>query len=196
MSEFSGAVTDDDEQLAERYLLGDPDAFAEVDRWIRIALRKRYPGLAGDHDDLAQEAHVRLLASLRAKRYSSERSLRAYVSGLVHHIGVDRIRAVYRARLSALDLSSQPAPADARDPYRDLRTADDSALLFQAILEVPPNCREMWRLMFVERLNYEQIAARLSVPVGTVKSRMWSCRRKALSALRRLRFVRSATGPG
>ena len=182
----------DDADRTRRYLRGSADAFIEVDQWIQIALRRRYPGLAEEHEDLAQVVHAKLVSSLKDGRYSRGRSLRAYVSGVVHHAAIDRLRELYRVRLMKIEISHRPPPDDARDPYRALRRTDEDDLFRQALLAVPKRCREMWRLMFVERLTYEEIGERLSIPAGTVKSRMWHCRRKALAALRRLRFLRTS----
>jgi RNA polymerase sigma-70 factor (ECF subfamily) len=177
----------EDRLRTEGYLRGDAEAFKELDLWIRVALRRRYPGLVREHEDLAQRVHAKLVASLREGRYESSRGLRAYVSGIVHHVAIDRLREVYRERVLSETLLSQPQTGTWEQPYDT--AMDEDRLFHQAVLAVPPACREMWRMLFVEKMAYEEIGRRLSIPTGTVKSRMWHCRRKALSALRRLRLL-------
>jgi RNA polymerase sigma factor (sigma-70 family) len=113
------------------------------------------------------------------------------VGGIVHHVAIDRLREIYRQRLVTSESADQVAPYD--DPYRCAEAADEERLMHQAILAAPSSCRELWRLMLVEHLSYEQIGERLSIPAGTVKSRMWYCRRKVANALRRLRLTLRAS---
>jgi RNA polymerase sigma-70 factor (ECF subfamily) len=181
------ASSREDRARAERYLRGDTATFRELDAWIRGAFRGRYPGLAREHEDLAQAVHAKLFASLKEDRYKPDRGLRAYVSGIVHHAAIDRLREIYRTRMLSETLIRESTPAPQPDPYSE--ALDEGDLLPQALLAVPRSCRGLWRLMFVEKLTYEEIGERLSIPTGTVKSRMWHCRRKALAALRRLRLV-------
>jgi RNA polymerase sigma-70 factor (ECF subfamily) len=174
------------------YLRGEAAAFGELDGWIRVTLRRRYPGLAAEHEDLAQAVHGKLFESLREGRYAAGRNLRAYVTGIVHHSAIDRLRELYRRRVMAETLALEPATGAHADPYRAIEALDDDRLLYLALLAVPAGCRELWRLMFVEQLTYEQIGERLAIPAGTVKSRMWHCRRKALAARRRLSLLHRA----
>jgi DNA-directed RNA polymerase specialized sigma24 family protein len=58
-------------------------------------------------------------------------------------------------------------------------------LLHQAVLALPAGCRELWFLVLVEKLSYEEVGAHLAIPPGTVKSRMFHCRRKLLDLLER-----------
>lgn len=184
------------DELVAGYLRGSHAAFTEVESWIRAALRRHYPGLATEHEDLAQSVHGKLFASLTDGRFAKGAVLRSYVVGVVHHTAIDRLREIYRVRVLSEALLAEPTPPW-QDPYRRAEPAADAQLLHQALLATPPRCREMWRLLLNERLSYEEIGQRLALPPGTVKSRMWHCRRKALAALRRLRLVhRTAAARG
>ncbi len=181
-----------DEISVDDYLRGDPAAFDALDQLVRGLLRGRYPGLHSEHDDVAQAVHVKLIESLRVGRFTGEKRLEAYVWGIVHHTAIDRLRAIYRQRV----LFSGEDPelvASSDDSYKIAEDADEERAMHQAILAVPASCRELWRLVLVDKLSYEEIGERLSIPAGTVKSRMWYCRRKAMSALRRIR--RESTTP-
>ena len=168
------------------YARGDTAAFSEVDGWVRSEVRARYPSLRDEEDDLIQIVHGKLLANLRAGRFRGESTLRSYVSGIVHYSAIDRLRERYRDRALA---EAWPAPAarEADNPYRVLEAMDETMLLQQVVMALPASCRELWALVFVERLSYEEIAERLAIPTGTVKSRMWHCRKKAAALLQRLR---------
>jgi RNA polymerase sigma-70 factor (ECF subfamily) len=72
---------------------------------------------------------------------------------------------------------------------------EEHHLIQQVLLRSPPSCRNLWRMIFMERLSYEEIGRRHRVPMGTVKSRVWHCRRKALALLASLRW-KGARKPG
>lgn len=182
----------DDRSLVERYLRGDPDAYGDVRQWILVALRARYASLFRDHEDLAQTIHEKLVGSLRRGHFDG-RGLRPYVIGVVHNAVIDHLRRVYRHRLVEEAVRAEPAPVT--NPYRKAHLGSEMRHLYLALQAVPRSCRSLWRLLFVERLSYAEIGERLSVPVGTIKSRMWHCRRKATAALRRLRLSESARAP-
>jgi RNA polymerase sigma factor (sigma-70 family) len=170
----------------EAYLRGAEDRFLEVDVWIRTQLRTQYPALLDEEEDLCQIVHGKLLVNLREDRFRGQSSLRSYVSGITHYSAVDRLRSRYRDRELHEALKPEHAEIALDNPYRDLERVGRARLLHRVVVALPAACRELWRLVFVENLSYPEIAEELSIPPGTVKSRMWHCRRKATSILRRL----------
>jgi len=182
---------DADAERVTGYSRGDAGVFAEVDRWLRVELVPRYPRLRGEHEDLIQTVHGKLLANLRAGRFEGRSSLRSYVTGIAHRTAIDRLRELYRDRALSESMSGNPAPPEA-NPYRQLESRDEQRMLYQVLLSLPESCRVLWRMVFVERLDYEAIARRLSIPVGTVKSRMFHCRQKAMTTLQRIRRIGSS----
>ena len=184
-------VGDEDAARIDAYLQGDADVFGEVDRWIGIELRHRYPGLREEHEDLCQTVHHKLLDNLRSGRYEGRSALRTYVTGITHHTAIDRVRQIRRQREGLASLARETVVEREIRPGLE---ALDSKLLHQAVLTLPATCRELWRLIFVENLGYREVGRRLSVPDGTVKSRMWHCRQKAIIAVARLRRVERRGG--
>jgi RNA polymerase sigma factor (sigma-70 family) len=166
---------EDEATRVEGYLLGEPEIRREVDGWIRIEMRQRYAGLASEHHDLGRRVHEKLLVNLRAGRFRSRSPLRTYVTGIAHRTAIDRVRQLRRRREMLVALANEP-PCEASD---DL---SDTDRLHRAILAVPAACRDLWRLVFVEELGYDEIGRRLSIPGGTVKSRVYHCGQGALAA--------------
>lgn len=168
------------------YLRGDQRIFREVDGWVRAEVRKRYPSLRDEEEDLVQIVHAKLVDNLRKGRFRHESTLRSYVSGILNYSAIDRLRVRYRDNALS-ELWDPQVSRESDNPYLAIEAMDEDRLLQQVVMALPVNCIELWRLVFVERLPYEAIARRLSVPVGTVKSRMWHCRQKAAEQLRRIR---------
>jgi len=168
------------------YLAGETAAFAEVDRWVRSDLRRSYPRLGGELDDLCQTVHEKLLRELREGRFRGDSTLRTYVARITHYTAIDRLRELYRERALVTEFGAEQAEAT-ENPYEGLEEPDEGRMLHRVLLALPAGCRELWRLVLVEKLSYAEIGQRLAIPPGTVKSRMWHCRRKAMAALERLR---------
>jgi len=183
-------IRDEDAARVDGYLVGDAGVFGEVDRWIAIELRHRYPGLSAEHEDLCQTVHEKLLDNLRAGRYEGRSALRTYVTGITHHTAVDRVRQLRRHREGLAFLAREAAVDREARPGAE---RFDVKLLHRVVMALPAACKELWYLTFVESLGYQEIGRRLSIPEGTVKSRMWHCRKKAGAALRRLRRAGSGS---
>lgn len=178
-----------DRQRIESYLEGDAEAAREVDGWVRKELEICYQGLQREMDDICQAVHGKLLENLRAGRFQHRSALKTYVGRITHHTAIDFMRRRYRERTVSSDWILETTPSG-ESPYRALASQEEHVLVDQLLLRSPAPCRELWRMVFVERLSYAEIAQRLSIPPGTVKSRMWHCRRKALALLEQLQRKR------
>lgn len=188
---FAGMSAEDTARV-EHYLVGNGEAFREVDGWIRIELRRCYSRLSGEFDDLCQTAHEKLFVELSSGRFEGRSSLRSYLSTIVHRTAVNRLRRLYRDRaLSESLLNEVDTRSD--NPYRQIMIHDEVRLAHRVVMEASATCRELWRLVFAEKLGYEEVARRVAIPPGTVKSRMWHCRSAARKTLRRLRMLQRMT---
>jgi len=87
-----------------------------------------------------------------------------------------RSRALDRLRSAAVSRQVDHGGVDLPEPERD-RRADDPGLLHdrlrlrRVVSELPPDQREVIELAYFEGLSGSEIAVRLGVPLGTVKSR-------------------------
>ena len=184
----------DDARRVRSYLEGDERVFEEVHTWIRREIEVRYPVLRHESDDLCQTIHEKLLSKLRAGRFQHRSTLRSYTAGITHHTAISRIRRLYRER--AVVQGWETTTHNVVDsPYRSLAALEEQQLLHQVVQRSSAACRALWHMIFIDRLSYEQIGRQLSIPPGTVKSRAWHCRRKALALLERLRLRRSPRRP-
>ena len=144
----------------------------------RIALRVlRDPDLA---DDAVQEAFLDLWR--QAGRFDRGRgSIGTWICVLAHRRAVDLARREARRRAS----DAHAGPLDA-DSY----TAEDLVVLREqgrqvraAVDELTPRLREVVELAFFTGLTHREVAARLRLPLGTVKSRMFEALRRLDVAL-------------
>jgi len=173
-------VPDEDAVLVRRCLQGDADSIqALVDRFqpevfglcVRL-LRHRH-----DAEDVAQEVFLRVFRSLR--RWDSTRPLKPWVMGI----------AVNRCRTWLAQRSRRPEPVDYLQDTAPGRPADDSTELANEIQAALSDLRLEYRTVFVlfheQGQPYEDIAAALERPVGTVKTWLHRARLEVLERLRR-----------
>jgi RNA polymerase sigma-70 factor, ECF subfamily len=132
------------------------------------------PGLA---EDLAQET---LLTVWRKAAYfdPAKASVAAWVFTIARNLRIDTIRRERSAMAYAL---AAPEPQAAPEtPEDDSQTAEREVLVNEAIKSLPREQLEVVRLSFFFDKPHAEIANELSLPLGTVKSRL----RLALAKLR------------
>jgi RNA polymerase sigma-70 factor (ECF subfamily) len=117
--------------------------------------------------DALQDAFLRVWQ--RARQYDAERGPAAYwLSGIVRNAALDIARARGREVLS--DDPNLGDEAVEPDTLERLGAAQDAARLHACLSQLEPRNRETIVLAFVHGLSHPQVAERLSVPLGTVKS--------------------------
>lgn len=133
------------------------DCIPRLRRYARALL-----GTPADADDLVQDTVARGWDKLASWRQDSD--MRAWLFGIMHNLHIDRLRRQPPAA-EVLDDSLPAAPSDpaVRLMVRDL----DSALRL-----LPPEQREVLLLVALEELSYQEVAALLQIPAGTVMSRL------------------------
>ena len=140
-------------------------------------LRRYARALAGsreDADDLVQDTLERACAKAGLWRGVSD--MRAWLFSIMHNLHVDGVR---RARVPTVALDDD-TPDLAVAPTQGERLA---VLDLQAALErLPLEQKQVLLLVALEEMSYADIATTLSIPIGTVMSRL-SRGRERLCAL-------------
>ncbi len=172
----------DDRALVERVLGGDDKAFEILmDRYYgridRLALR-----LVGDGalaEEIAQDVFVRAYRAL--PRFRRDASVHTWLYRITVNLCLTHLRR--RARpIVPLD-PALAAEADA-DPASRLEAERRRAVVRGAVDALPQHYRLAIVLSGVEGFSYQETAALLGIPIGTVKSRINSAKRLLRAKLR------------
>lgn len=164
-----------DEDLLELAARGDEVAFEVLyDRHGKVAwsLAFRLLGERSAAEDLVQEAFLAVWNG--AGGYSSVKgSVRTWVLSIVHHRAVDRLRqgAASRRRQEALEQVAAMRP-DAPDAAEVALARVEAREVQSALVDVPDDQLQVLRLAYYGGYTHHEIADLLSLPLGTVKSRM------------------------
>lgn len=175
--------------IERRLLEDDIRALGQVVRWISVVLTApRFWRLRPEWADLQQEILMRLIESLRQERFDQARDFRVYAQGVARYTA---LQACSRQGRDTIGLA-EPGPASP-GPGPEQR-AIRRQMVRRIFDQISNPCRELIRLYFLEDRDYEEIAGMLSLPTGTIKSRLFRCLRAAHKALHRttLKCARTA----
>jgi RNA polymerase sigma-70 factor (ECF subfamily) len=138
----------------------------------------RLSGNDEDAQDLVQESLIRVRRGL--ERYEPG-SLEGWLARIVTNVFLDEVRR--RRRRPADALPDDPERVLPTSPGADEVSTELSAEIQAALAALPEEFRVPVVLCDVADQSYEQIAATLGVPVGTVRSRLHRGRRMLRSKL-------------
>ncbi len=173
-----GAIEAEDDRLADAFAAYEPAAFDRV--YTRYAgllevVAARVLGTTADARDCVHDALARVW---ERRLYRRERGpLRAFLVVCVRNDALTHVRADARHRTIEAHALPDAVPQDDRpDPI-------DVARLRRAIELLPSGQRDALSLAYYASLSQTEIAERLRVPLGTVKSRLAAAVRALADAL-------------
>jgi RNA polymerase sigma-70 factor (ECF subfamily) len=166
----------DDERLVRALVDGDRDALGALyDRHAAsmLAVAQRVLGSPREAEDLVHD--VFLEAWHRARYYEPARgTVRTWLMMRLRSRAIDRQRSAQRNKRVELDAAAQIE----RDAHAHARASTESAgshdggTLRGFLLELSAEHQAVLELGYFSGLSCAEIATRLDVPIGTVKSRM------------------------
>ena len=162
-----------DEELVVALAAGEDGALAGLyDRYGRVAyglaLRVlRDPALAQDAVQDAFLAAWRTAVGFDARRGSAQ----TWLLTLVHRRAVDVVRREERRRGDPLE-DAPAASGEATDESAEVR--ETRRRVQTALAGLPPEQRRLLELAYYGGLSQSELAERLDLPLGTVKSRMFA----------------------
>ncbi len=182
-SRYASGVTqtesDEDAVLADAFVAGDERALAVVyRRWSPLVytLAVRSLGDIGDSEDVTQKTFVAAWTS-RSRFDASRASLSAWLVGIAKNKIADTHEARARIRRLQEQLAATSVPGDW--VVEDVDIAD-TLMVADEIAHLEPDAQEVMRLAFFDDLTHNEIASRLELPLGTVKSHI----RRSLQRMR------------
>ncbi len=166
----------EERQLVTRSAAGDQDAFRQLvlrhhRRVVNIAYRAL--GDAGLAEDVAQEVFIKVFRHLPSYRHE-----KPFVHWL-HRVAANTVTDAARRHrpVQSLDSLAQTLAGQGGDPQEVAARHDLQRSVRRAIATLPPHYRDTLALQVFHDLSYEEIAATLEIPVGTVMSRLNAAKR-------------------
>ena len=178
------------DSLIERCLIGDQAAWETVVRqnWRKVFnVAYKFVGKHDEAEDLTQDIFLKIFKALAS--FDRRANFQTWIISISRNLCIDHYRSVRKERqtiareVDAGDL--QPVSSD-RGPYAAAEHQDLRVLLRQALQMLPVTLRTAVVLRDLQELSYQEIAERLGLPEGTVKSRINRGRLELARQLKRL----------
>lgn len=174
-------------RLLQKAQAGDMDAFEAIvysneKAVYNLALRQL--GNREDAEDATQEVFVKAYTALKSFRGESKVSVWLY--RITSNVCVDMLRR--RRDTVSLSMETEEGaeldlPDEGLDPAVLVERSDLQVQLARALQSLSDDYREILLLRGLSGLSYEEIAATLSLDIGTVKSRIFRARKKLAEIL-------------
>jgi RNA polymerase sigma-70 factor (ECF subfamily) len=187
-----------DTELVVRALSGREDGFEELVRRYQRPIVAYVYRMVGDYDaalDLAQEVFIKVYNSLG--RYRPEFKFSTWIYRIAHNAAIDHLRRLGAARIEEMEVEGQegttfekPLASKAPTPEQETERGERRAEIEEVVAQLSPAYRELIVLRHSHDLSYDEIAEVTSLPLGTVKNRIF----RAREAMRELLVARGITG--
>ena len=170
-----------DNALVKRILAGNHEACVELIRQYHAPIYRLLLHLSRDAhsaEDLAQETFLAAWAKIGS--FNAASSLNTWLHAIAYRKFIDARRRHERTVTTRRDTSIEQAPANTPNPYDSALASEETRRLYRALDCLKPAERDAVVLHYLQGLSYEELAAVLGQPTGTVKWRT----RQALERLR------------
>ena len=188
MQEFRPAsVVAADTELAARLRAGDELAIRELyERYggLVFTVARRVVGDRDRADDVTQQAFVK--AWEHRDRFEPGRDFAPWLATIARRAAIDRLRYDQRRPTSSREVAD-PGDGALTADEPDAAALERAWMVRSAIDALDPAEREVVQLQHVEGCSHQEIADRLGVAVGTVKSRSFRAHRRLARRLEHLR---------
>ena len=173
-----------DAELFARYAAGEEAAFREIVNRYKdglYAFLKRFLNRQDLIEDVFQETFLQLFTSRDS--FDTSRPLRPWLFTIAANKAKDALRkqrrtaaipigTIAEAQEMSFDDVLNALSADTTMPYEKLEESETASQVREIIANMPENLREILILGYFHQFSYKQMAQILSIPIGTVKSRL------------------------
>lgn len=187
---------DPDTSLVARCLRGDETAWEEL---VRVHTRKvyalcyRFTGSGSEAQDLTQEVFLRVFRTLRSF-HSTEGSFGTWLARVTRNLLIDHYRRTRQERVTdsieeQLPMLEETGTSAGVRPDQAIAGREASEILQATLQRLSPDLREAVILRDLQEMEYREIAEVLSIPEGTVKSRINRGRAELARLLRKQKLA-------
>jgi RNA polymerase sigma-70 factor (ECF subfamily) len=189
-------------ELLNRCLAGEDSAWEAL---LKAYTRKiynlcyRFTGRAEEAEDVTQEVFIKVFQTLKTYQ-ATQGSFATWLNRVARNHLVDHYRRARKDRVtSSLEdelTEAEQKPSPHTEPTGQVESRERREVLQLALDKLSPDLREAVILRDLHDLDYEEIAQVLSVPQGTVKSRINRGRLELGRVLKRMEGMRGPAKAG
>jgi len=173
-----------DAELLSRAAAGDEGAFRAIVNRYKNGLYAFLRNFLNRYDlveDVFQETLLQLYTSQAS--FDTSRPLRPWLFTIAANKAKDALRKMQRTPAIPIGTMTSPEEMSFNDalnvltatevrPYEELQREETAESVRRIIEDMPENLKEILILAYFNKFSYKQMAQILSIPIGTVKSRL------------------------
>jgi len=179
------------EAIIQRCLQGDELAWESIVQQYRrkvFNVAYKFVGRHEEAEDLTQDIFIKIFKSLGT--FDRRANFQTWLISVSRNLCIDHYRSVRQER-QAIDRQIDPNELSpvAREPgpIAAIEQQDRVLLLREALAALPESLRKAVLMRDIQELTYQEIADKLHLPEGTVKSRINRGRTELARQIRKLR---------
>jgi RNA polymerase sigma-70 factor (ECF subfamily) len=190
-SDLPAVPPDSLETLIQRCLQGDQAAWDAIvhQHWRKVFnVAYKFVGRHDQAEDLTQDIFLKIFKSLDT--FDRRANFQTWLISVSRNLCIDHYRSVRKERETIdrdRDASELAPQSNEQSPFAALEQRDRVVLLRQALAGLPETLRTAVIMRDIQELSYQDIADRLQLPEGTVKSRINRGRNELARQIRKLR---------
>ena len=173
--EIADYIVADDRELVDRVLKGDDTAFEYLFNRYRDAIHRLFVqrlGGTNDADDLLQETCIKVYINLH--RYNRSYTFGQWVYTIARNTFIDFVRR-RQEDLPIDDRFAAPA-SSAPTPEESVINLQQRTQIEHYLEQLSPRYRQLIVMRFFDEYSYEVIAAKMSLPLWTLKTQIHRAR--------------------
>lgn len=190
-ADLPAASPDTTEALIQRCLRGDQTAWESIVQrhWRKVFnVAYKFVGERGEAEDLTQDIFLKVFKSLDT--FDRRANFQTWLTSVSRNLCIDHYRSVRKERETIdrnVDAGALSPVSHEEGPAAALDRQDRVLLLREAMAALPEALRTVVMMRDIQELSYQDIAEKLSLPEGTVKSRINRGRTELARQIRKLR---------
>jgi RNA polymerase sigma-70 factor (ECF subfamily) len=191
-----------EQELLDRCLAGEDSAWEAL---LKAYSRKiynlcyRFTGRVEEAEDVTQEVFIKVFQTLKSY-HAAQGSFGTWLNRVARNHLVDHYRRARKDRVTSSLEDELPEAEQQPSPHMEatgqVESRERREVLQQGLDKLSPDLREAVILRDLHDLDYEEIAQVLSVPQGTVKSRINRGRLELGRVLKRMEGMRGLAKAG
>ncbi|MEQ8190745.1 MAG: RNA polymerase sigma factor [Candidatus Eremiobacterota bacterium] len=182
-----------DNELVDRCLKGEQTAWSEFyslyhNRIKQIVSWRKWSFTDGVIEEIVQDVFLDLIKGLKA--FKGESTLLTYIQRITKNKCISALRKETTVKRkgdkdsisyedveykSTSDLNKPLCPASFGKPEETFLKLEEARVVRASLDQLSSKCREIVMMRYCDELSYEEIGERLSIPGGTVCSRLKRC---------------------
>jgi len=176
-------IVDEDQALIKKTLKGEKKAFEELMRKYEKKIFSFVVRMVRNEEvaiDLTQDFFIKIFTVL--DKYNFEYKFSTWAYRICYNLVIDHIRK-NQGQVHSLDDDSVSAKemlssenVIRHDGFNNLSREETRLYIWRMVENIAPKFRELILLRYVQELKYEEIAEITSLPVGTIKNRIFKAK--------------------